>query len=87
MREQVAATSMGVTAAEGGKYLRDIDNALPDTEAWLSESQRQWLAEPAPAKKETADTTDARPGAQKGCLPLVLAIVLGLIVLAWPWVV
>jgi hypothetical protein len=83
MREQTAAASIAATAAEGGKYLREIENVLPDTEAWLSSSQSQALAQPAPAKKETAGTPDTRSGARKGCLPLMLAIVLGLFVLAW----
>jgi len=83
VREQAAAAPTAAIVAEGGKYLRDIENALPDTEAWLLSSQSQGLAKPAPAQKETVDTPDARPGAQKGCLPLLVAAVLGLMLLAW----
>ena len=83
VREQAAAAPTAATVAEGGKYLRDIENGLPDTEAWLSSSQSQGLAKPAPARKETVGMADARPGAHKGCLPLLVAVVLGLMLLAW----
>jgi len=81
MGEQAAASAVA-TVAEGGKYLRGIENVLPDTEAWLSSSQSQGLAKPAPAKRETAGAPEAQSGARKGCLPLVLAIVLCLVLLA-----